>query len=221
MVKASRNGVWVRARSRTRGSGLAGGRLPDAGLDIGDDRFGFGRTPMRHQPARRFRQPHPHHEDNKAEHRTDQEGKPPAQLGVDHRRIEQHDRADRADGGADPEAAVDHEIGPAAHARRDQLLDGGVDGGIFATDAGAGEEAEQHEAPQVPRHRGGGGGEQIDRQRDEEQLLAAEPVGQPAEEQRAQHCARQIGAAGEPDIGIAELQHRALLERARQRARPG
>ena len=47
---------------------------------------------------------------------------------------------------ADPEAAVDDEIGPAAHPRRDQLLDGGIDRGIFAADAGAGDEAKQREA---------------------------------------------------------------------------
>ena len=44
---------------------------------------------------------------------------------------------------------------------------------------------------------------EIDRERDEEELLAAEPVGQPAEEQRAEHRAGEIGAAGEADIGVA------------------
>ena len=118
--------------------------------------------------------------------------------------IEQHDRARGADCGADPEAAVDDEIGPAAIARRHQLLDGRIDGGVFAADPGAGQEPEQHEAPQIPRECGGGGGDQIDRKRDEEQPLAPEPVGEPAEEQRAQHGAGDIGAAGNPDIGIGE-----------------
>ena len=81
-----------------------------------------------------------------ARRRADQEGEPPADFRIDHGGIEQHQRAERAHGGADPEAAVDDEIAPAAHARRDQLLDGGIDGGIFAADAGAGDEAEQREA---------------------------------------------------------------------------
>ena len=134
------------------------------------------------------------------------------------RGVEQHDGAGRTERGTDPEAAVDDEVGPAAHARRDQLLDGGVDGRVLAADAGAGEEAEQREAPQVPGERRRRRRDQVDGERDEEQLLAAEPVGQPAEEDGAQHRAGQIGAAGEADVGAAELQHRALPERAGHRA---
>ncbi len=70
----------------------------------------------------------------------------------------------------------------------------------------------------IPRRGGRRGGDEIDRQRDEEQLLAAEPVGEPAEEQRAQHGAGEIGAGGKPDIGIGELQNRTLFQRARQAA---
>ncbi len=173
---------------------------------------------MRHQPARRFRDPHPHQEDDDAKRGADQEGGAPAEVTAEHRRIEQHDRADRPDRGADPEAAVDHEVGPAAVARRDQLLDGGIDGGVFAADAGAGDEAADHERPQIPGERGRGGGDEIDRERDEEQLLAAEAVGEPAEKQRAQHRAGDIGAGGDADVGVGELQDRAVLERARHRA---
>ena len=84
------------------------------------------------------------------EHRADQERGAPAEVAAEHRGVEQHDRADRADRGADPEAAVDDEIGPAAVARRDQLLDGGIDGGVFAADAGAGDEAADNEGPEIP-----------------------------------------------------------------------
>ena len=144
----------------------------------------------------------------------------PAQVGRQQRGIEQHDRARRADRGADPEAAVDDEVGPAAIARRHEFLDGRVDGGVFAADAGAGEEAKQREAPQVPGQRGRRGGDEIDRERDEEQPLAPEPVGEPAEEQRAQHRAGEIGAAGEPDVGVGEVELRAFLQRAGERRRP-
>ena len=101
--------------------------------------------------------------------------------GLDHRRIEQHDRAGRAERRADPEAAVDHEVGPAAIARRHQFLNGRIDRGVFAADAGAGQEAEHREARHAPGQRGRRGRDQIDRERDEEQPLAAEPVGEPAE----------------------------------------
>ena len=45
-------------------------------------------------------------------------------------------------------------------------------------------------------------------------FLRPEPVGEPAEEHGAQHRAGEVGAAGEPDVGVAELEDRALLERA-------
>ena len=150
--------------------------------------------------------------------RADQERGAPAVLRIDHGGIEQHDGAERAERSADPERAVDDEIGPAAHARRDQFLDGRVDRRVFAADPRPGDEAENQEAPEIPRERGRGGGQQIDGQRDEEQFLAPEPVGEPAEEQRAQHRAGEIGAAREPHIGVAEAQHRARLQGARDRA---
>ena len=150
--------------------------------------------------------------------RPDQKGEPPAMFGIDHRRIEQHQRAERPQGGADPETAVDDEIAPAAHARRDQLLDGGIDRGILAADAGAGEKTKQRKACDIPRGGGRRGGDQIDGQRHEEQSLAAEPVGEPTEEDGAKHGAGEIGAAGNADIGIAEMKHRALFQRARQGA---
>ena len=190
----------------------------EARFDPGHHALGFFGAAVRHQPARAFRNPQPHEEYDEGQGRTDQEGEPPAVFRIDQRRIEHHQRAERAHGRADPEAAVDDEIGPAAHTRRDQLLDGGIDRGIFAADAGAGDEAKQREAEDIPGGGGGRGGGEIDRQRDEEQRLAAEPVGEPAEEERAEHRAGQIGAAGEPDVGVGEAQGGTVLQRARQAA---
>ena len=62
------------------------------------------------------------------------------------------------------------------------------------------------------------GGDEIDRERDEEQPLAPEPIGEPAEEQCAEHGAGEIGAAGKPDIGVGETKLRALLQRRRDGA---
>ncbi len=173
---------------------------------------------MGHQPARRFRQPQAHEEDDEAEHGPDQKRQAPSQIRWQQVGIEHHQRSRRAERGADPEAAVDDEIGPAAVARRHQLLNGRIDGGVFAADAGAGEEAKQREARQIPRQRGRRGGEEIDRERDEEQPLAPEPIGEPAEEQRAQHGAGEIGAARKPDVGVGETKLRALLQRRRDGA---
>ena len=200
--------VRARAQPHPRQSGCRQYSAPrqHAALDAGDHAFGLGGAAVGHQPARAFRQPQPHEEDHQRKCRADEECKPPAVFRIDHRRIEQHDGAERAQRRADPEAAVDDEIGPAAHAGGYELLDGRVDRGVFAADAGAGEKAKQREAPEIPGQRGGRGGAEIDRKRDEEELLAPEPVGQPAEEQRAEHGAGQIGAGGETDVGIAELQ---------------
>ena len=194
--------------------------MPGRGsLDIGDDRMGLVRAAVDHQPARAFRNPHPHHEHDEAEAGAGQIGQPPADVGIDHGGIEQHDRAYRADRRADPETAVDHQVGPAAIARRHQFLNGRIDRGIFAADPGAGQEAEQRVARDIPGQRRGCGGGEIDRERDEEQLLAPHPVGEPAEAERAEHGAGEIGAVGKPDIEIRESERRAFLQRARQRTR--
>ncbi len=153
-------------------------------------------------------------QDDEAERAADQEGRAPAHVGGQQRGIEEDDGSRGAERGADPEAAVDDEVGPAAHARRDQLLDGGVDGGIFAADAGAGEEAAEREGPQVPGEGGGCRGREVDGKRDEEQLLAAPAIGQPAEEDGAEHGAGEVGAADKADVGGAELQDRAFAQRA-------
>ena len=184
-----------------------------------NDALGLVGAAMRHQPARAFRNPEPHEEDDS-----------PSAAPI--RKASRQPNSGSMNAGSsstiEPAAPIAapiqklplmHEVGPAAHARRDQFLDGGIDRGIFAADAGAGEKAKQREAPEIPRQRGRRGRDEVDRERDEEQLLAAEPVGQPAEEQRAEHRAGEIGAADKPDLGVGELQRRALLS-ARPTTRP-
>jgi hypothetical protein len=58
-----------------------------------------------------------------------------------------------------------------AVARGDQLLDGGIDGGIFAADAAAGEETKQEEGEAVPGESGQRGRGEIDGDGDEEQFF--------------------------------------------------
>ena len=51
--------------------------------------------------------------------------------------------------------------------------------------------------------------------------LAAEPVGQIAEQHRAGDRADQVGAADEPDLGRREMQYRAFLQSAGDRPGDG
>ena len=169
------------------------------------------------KPTRALRQPQTHKENNEAQSRADGKGKPPAQVCRQQTGIEKDDGSGRSQSGTKPETAVDRQIGPATHARRHQLLDGRIDGRIFAADAGTGQEAKEDKAPEIPGKGGGRGGQEIDGKRNKEQLLAAQPVRQPAEEDGAANRPGQIGTAGQPHVGVAELEHRALFERARQR----
>src|SRR6185312_17408657 len=131
-----------------------------------------------------FRNPETHRENNASQPSSDEESEPPAALGIDHRGIEQCERAERAQGRANPEAAVDDQVAPAAHTGGDQLLNRRVDRGIFAADAGSGDKAKEREAEEAPGKSGRSRRREIDRQRDEEQLLAPQPVGEPAKSNR-------------------------------------
>jgi hypothetical protein len=135
-----------------------------------------------------------------------EEGHAPADLRFDETRIEQEDRTEAGDGGADPEAAVDRKIGPAPAPRRNQLLDRRIDGAVFAADAGAGEKPHQGETGQIPCQGGRRRGDEIDQQGDAEEPFAADPVGEPAEEERARNGAGKISAVGQPDIGGGKSQ---------------
>ncbi len=151
------------------------------------------------------------------------EREPPAHVGVEHVGIEQPRRtASAPPRRADPEAAVDGEVDAAAQARRDQFLDRRVDGRVFAADARAGQEAEQQEAVEVP-------GEGRGRRRDEidtrastlKSFLRPSRSVRCPKNRRAQHGAREIGAARQADLLGGELEARAGLQRRRHRARQG
>src|SRR5262249_52949229 len=86
---------------------------------------------------------------------------------------------------------------------------------------GSSKKPEEDEAPKVPRKRGGSGGGEINDQNDEEEFLAPETVGKPAEEDGAQHGTGKIGAARQPDVGVADLRNRALLKSSGDRAYQG
>src|SRR5215813_4725246 len=175
-------------------------------LDEVDDRCAFLGAAVRHQPARALGYPQAHEIDDGSEHRADKEREAPSGVGREERLIKNDDRADGPGGGADPEAAVDRKIGPAAIACRDEFLNRRVDGGILAADPGTGEKAERCKARNIPGKGGSGSERHIDQQSDEEEHSATEPVSQPAEEQRARDSAKHVGGAGKTDVGAGELQ---------------
>src|SRR5262249_55720373 len=119
-------------------------------LDPGNDILGCCFMAMGDEPARAFRYPQAHDENDDAEHTADEKAEAPAESDGDPVGIEQEDGAGAAQSGTHPEPAIDDEIGPAAIAGRDQLLDGRVDGGIFAADPRTGQKSEEHEAPEIP-----------------------------------------------------------------------
>ena len=176
---------------------------------------------MGHQPARAFRDEATQEENAQAETGTDAEGQPPAEIGVEPAGRQQLPAAGRAQRSAEPEAAADDEVGLRAKARRDQFLDRRIDRGVFAADAGSCEAAEHRKTAEIPGERGRRGGEQIERQGHVEEFPAAEPIGQPAEQDRARHCAGQVATGRGADFGVAQPEPRARLERARERARQG
>src|SRR6185437_10738647 len=98
-------------------------------LDALDNGMRLVGMTMDHQPARAFRNPHPHHEHDQPQYRAGEVSEAPAEIGTGDGRIEQDDRARGAQRRADPEAAINEEISPAAIARRHQLLDGRIDRG--------------------------------------------------------------------------------------------
>ncbi len=142
------------------------------------------------------------------------------QSGGSDRRVEQHERAAAPMRRAHPERAVDGEIRPAAHARRDEFRDGRIDRGILAADAraGAGSEtarsvARFHEkavAAVAATYRASVMKKSLRR--------PSRSVSQPKTE-RTEHRAGDVRAAGKPTSALVKLQRRALLS-ARSRPRP-
>ncbi len=185
---------------------VLGGQLFHA-LDGGVGLLG---PPVHEQPARAFRKVLAHEQHDQAQHRAEDEHHPPRVAGrqvVDHAQGEQGGQE-----GPGPVAAVDPQVDPAPVAGGHQFVDGGVDGGVLATDAHAGDEpgAVEEDDPALAVPRGGGGAgtaQQVDAESDHEQPAPAQLVGQMAEDQSAGHFAQQVdGADGEGHRGRAHVE---------------
>jgi hypothetical protein len=156
--------------------------------------FGSSVVAVDDEPAWTFRDEDPQKENAEGEHGADKKGKPPSELRIDPRRIEEYDGGDSAEGSADPEGTVDRKIAPTAQARRHEFLNGRPDGAPLAAYAGTREQPKQGEAREIPRKSCGGRGQSIQPEGHEEDSFAAEPIGQPTEKQSAYDRASEIEA---------------------------
>ena len=183
-----------------------------------DELLGLVLAAVDEQPARALGHVAAHEQDGQAHDRAEPEGQPPAEVDARRGSRRAARRTARAGGGAEPEGAVDREVDPAARARGDQLVDRGVDRRVLAADAQAGEEAEDPEGGGAPRERGRDRGDQVDGERDHEQLLAPEAVGELAEEERPDGGAGDVARAAEGDLEGAEPERLLVLQAAGDRA---
>jgi hypothetical protein len=145
------------------------------------DAFGFFGAPVQEQPSRTFRQIASHEENSEPEHRTRAECQAPAHVHGQASRLQQQARGNGAEHGAEPEASINPQVGAAAVACRDELLDRRIDRRIFAADAGAGNEAADRECSEIIAERGCAGAQDIHAERHEKKTLASEPISEPPE----------------------------------------
>ncbi len=166
-------------------------------------------------PARALRDVPPDQQDDQAEDDAEGEAEPPAEVLGEDVGVQHHDGQQGAADRAEPVAAVDDQVDPAAVLGGDQLVDRGVDGRVLAADAEAGEEAEEEEPPGLEGEGGQRRGRQVDGERHHEQLLAAVAVGEPAEEEGAGTGARHVQSGGDTgDLGGGDGQAAAVLGEA-------
>jgi hypothetical protein len=165
--------------------------VPLADLErVADQLLGLVVVAVDEQPAGALGDVAADQQDAQAEHRPQPEGEPPAQVDREQVLVQQQQRQRGPEHGPEPERPVDHQVDPPPEPGRDELVDGRVDGRVLAADAGPGEEPAGVEPQRVHRERGQHGRHQVQDQGDDEQLLAPEPVGQVAEEQRPRQAPR-------------------------------
>ena len=193
-------------------------------LDVGDRALGGLHAAVHDLPARALRQVPPHQQDHQAQHRADQEGESPAQAQVD--RLEEDERAERAENRTGPVRAVDRDVDSAPESGRDQLVDRRIDGGVFPADAHTGDKPgdvkEDDPARAIAQcERGETAAHEIHTQGDHEEVASAELVRQAPEEQCADHLASQVHGGDEPDRRRRQTERLGLRQRVGHRASHG
>src|SRR5947209_16604074 len=143
---------------------------------LGNNLFRLMLPAMDHQPARTFRHRVAQENNDDSQHCANAKSKSPAKCNGNNSGIKQTYGGGRANGCADPEAAVDNKVYAATDPRRDQLINGGIDCGIFSTNAGAGQRSKQRVGDKVPGECSQSGGAQVDQKGEDEQTLAPQAV---------------------------------------------
>ena len=169
-------------------------------LDLVDGLLGLFGVAVGEQPARALRDVPPQVDDREAEDRADEEREAPADVLGDVVGVEQVEVGEGAEEGAEPVRAVDGDVDAAAVVRRDELVDGRVDRGVLAADAHAGDEPAHPEEPHVRREAGQARADEVDDERQDEQLAPPEPVGQAPERQRADDLSDEVDGAGQAHL---------------------
>ena len=120
-------------------------------------------APVDEQPPRALGHVAADEQDAEPEDRAEAEREPPADVLGEEGRVRAGRREQRAPTAvpSQNEPLMMRSTGP-ADPRRDQLVDRGVDGGVLAADAGAGEEAADEEPQEVLRERREDGGHEVD-----------------------------------------------------------
>ena len=167
--------------------------------------------PMDEEPPRTLRQSPADQQDPESENRPDRERQPPSDVLREQRSVEERQRGEPADRRSDPVAAVDREVDAATVPGGDQLIDCRVDRRVLAADPHAGQEPEQEEVPRRKRKGGRHGGHEIHVERQHEQFLAAEAIGQLSEHQRTDARARDVDRTGGADARRAHVEPAAPL----------
>jgi hypothetical protein len=150
----------------------------------------------------------PEPDDEDAEDRADEEAQTPAEVLREVVGVQEEAAGDGTDGGTTPVGAVDGDVDTAAVSRRDDLVDRGVDRRVLAADAGTGDEAEDVEEPRCERETGDPGADEVDDERDDEEVLPAQVVGQPSEEQGAADLPEEVERRGKAHFGRSHAEGR-------------
>src|SRR6266566_1495293 len=113
----------------------------DLFLNHADDPLRLIEAAMDHQPTWALGEIAPHEQDRQPKNSAHPKCQPPADVHWEQVGVEQDCCQDGADRRTNPPAAVDREIHMATNARRDQLINSGVNGCILSTDSRARQEA--------------------------------------------------------------------------------
>ena len=89
----------------------------------------------------------PQEDDDDSQHRPDEEGQTPSDVLVEDVRIQEQEVGSSPEGGATPVRAVDGDVDVAAILARDELIDRGVDRGVFSADTQSRDEPEHEQEP--------------------------------------------------------------------------